>query len=280
MHKKAEIQHIVIAIDSIEVKLEYSWIECGQPNAPLIVFLHEGLGSAAQWRQWPQQLCNAMGRRGLLFSRYGYGHSQARPPCSSEGGWPSNYLEIEARQMLPALFRALDVDTTHEHPILVGHSDGATIALLYAAAFPDRPLAVVALAPHVFTEPVTLARIARLRSELGTSAGARLERNLHALHDDPVGVFEGWSRRWVSPQFAMWNVTRALETISCPLLVIQGRQDQFGTLEQLYEIRRKVPHAELLVLDKCFHTPHEEYAEATVQFIATMLKKTNSVGAD
>ena len=267
------MQHIAIAIDGQAVTLEYEWIAGQRESAPLIVFLHEGLGSAAMWGEWPRTLCAAAGCRGLVFSRYGYGHSQARP--ASDEGWPADYMEREARVNLPALFEALGIDAARERPVILGHSDGATIALLYAAAFPQHPGAVVVLAPHVFTEQVARDRIARLRANWHDG---RLAARLASLHDDPAGVFNGWSMCWLSPSFSCWNVAGAIENIESPLLAIQGRQDQFGTLEQLEEIRRRVPRAELLVLEDCRHVPHEEHSDAVraavVAFLARSLAGT------
>jgi pimeloyl-ACP methyl ester carboxylesterase len=269
--KEANLKQIAIAVDNTTIMLEYSWIGSEQPLAPLIVFLHEGLGSAAQWGDWPRRLCAAMGWRGLLFSRYGYGRSQPRPVSASGDGWPLDYMAREAHLYLPALFDALGIDAARQHPVLVGHSDGATVALLYAAAFPQHPRSVVALAPHVFTEQVARTRIARFRAERGTPAGVGLAHHLAGLHGDPAGVFEGWSGRWVSLAFATWNVAVTIESIACPLLAIQGRHDQFGTLAQLEEVRRRVPHAELLVLEQCRHVPHQERPEATIKAITAFL---------
>lgn len=262
------MQHIAIAIDGHEIRLEYEWIGSRRGNAPLIVFLHEGLGSAAMWGGWPHTLCKAAGCRGLVFSRYGYGHSQARP--ASQQGWPVDYMEREARAHLPALFDALGIDAARDRPVLFGHSDGATIALLYAAAFPQSAGAVVVLAPHVFTEQVARGRIARLQANWDDG---RLARHLAGLHDDPAGVFNGWSRCWLSPEFSGWNVAGTLELIASPLLAVQGRQDQFGTLEQLYEIRRRVPRAELLIIEDCRHVPHEEHPDAVLAAVTGFLAR-------
>jgi pimeloyl-ACP methyl ester carboxylesterase len=263
------LQHIAIAIEGQAVTLEYEWIAGEREGAPLIVFLHEGLGSAAMWGGWPRALCEAAGCRGVVFSRYGYGHSQVRP--ASEDGWPVDYMEREARLHLPALFEALGIDCARERPVIFGHSDGATIALLYAAAFPRHPGAVVVLAPHVFTEPVARERIARLQANWHDG---RLASHLAKLHADPTGVFNGWSQCWLSPAFSGWNVAAAIESIESPLLAIQGRQDQFGTLAQLEEIQRRVPQAELLVLDDCRHVPHEEHPAAVLAAVTGFLARS------
>lgn len=262
------MQHTAIAVEGRAVTIEYEWIAGERKGAPLIVFLHEGLGSAAMWGAWPRALCDATGRRGLVFSRYGYGHSGARP--DSAQGWPPDYMEQEARKHLPALFDALGIDAARERPVIVGHSDGATIALLYAAAFPQHVRAAVVLAPHVFAEQVARERIAGLRANWDDG---RLAAHLSKLHGDPEGVFEGWSGCWLSPGFREWNVAEAIETIACPLLAVQGRRDQYGTLEQLYEIQRRVPHAELLILDDCRHAPHEEQPGAVLDAVAAFLQR-------
>jgi pimeloyl-ACP methyl ester carboxylesterase len=260
------LQHIAITVEGRPVRIDYAWIAAERQDAPLIVFLHEGLGSAAMWGDWPRALCEATGCRGLVYSRYGYGGSQKRP--DSAQGWPVDYMEREAREHLPALFGALGVDAARERPVIFGHSDGATIALLYAAAFPRHVRAAVVLAPHVFTEPVARERIERLRENW---SDGRLAAHLASLHGDPEGVFEGWSECWLSPAFRNWNVTAAIGTIGCPLLALQGRQDQYGTLEQLDEIQRRVPHAELLILDHCRHVPHEEHPGAVLGAVTAFL---------
>lgn len=262
------MQHIAIAVEGRTVSIEYEWIAEDRRDAPLVVFLHEGLGSAAMWGPWPRALCEASGCRGLVFSRYGYGNSSRRP--DSERGWPADYMEREAREHLPALFDALGIDAARERPAIFGHSDGATIALLYAAAFPQHVRAAVVLAPHVFTEQVARERIARQRANWDDG---RLAAHLARLHGDPEGMFKGWSECWLSSGFRSWNVAGAIEGIACPLLAVQGRQDQYGTLEQLWEIRRRVPHAELLVLDDCRHVPHEEHPGAVLDAAAAFLAR-------
>jgi pimeloyl-ACP methyl ester carboxylesterase len=267
------LQQIAIALDGRTVTLEYEWISSRRLDAPLIVFLHEGLGSAAIWGQWPRSLCAAAGCRGLVFSRYGYGHSTARPAAGQ--GWPVDYMEREAREHLPALLAALGIDVARERPFILGHSDGATIALLYAATFPAHARAVVVLAPHVFIEHVARERIARLHA---SRPDGQLAAHLASLHGDPAGVFQGWSNCWLSAAFSDWSIAETIQGIASPLLAIQGKQDQFGTLEQLVEIQRRVPHAELLVLDDCRHVPHEEHPHATLSAVTVFLTQCRSQG--
>jgi pimeloyl-ACP methyl ester carboxylesterase len=259
------LQRVLIEGADGPIELEAELIGAG---ARLIVFLHEGLGSLAGWGDWPRTLCAAAGCRGLLFSRYGYGRSQRRPPGEA---WTFDYLGIEAREHLPALLKALAIDPAREALTLFGHSDGATIALQYAAAFPQGAAAVIVLAPHLFVEPIARTRIEQMRQRW---PDGRLRARLARLHDDPEGVFMGWSGFWVAPRFQDWNVGGELATIRCPALAIQGKLDQYGTLEQLFELQRRVPHAELLMLEGCHHVPHEEQSgtvrEAVVEFLSRL----------
>jgi pimeloyl-ACP methyl ester carboxylesterase len=250
------------------VALEVESIESERRDAPLMVFLHEGLGSAGAWGDWPRALCAAAGCRGLVYSRCGYGHSQALPQAT--GGWPVDYMEREARIILPSLFAALGIDPASERPLIFGHSDGGTIALMYAAAFPQQVGALVVAAPHVFAEDIARERIGRLQASWGDG---RLAERLARIHDDPEGVFMGWSGCWLAPGFRNWDISAGLDSIACPVLAVQGAQDQFGTLEQLERIKRHVPHAELLVLDDCRHVPHEEQPQAVLDAAVAFLAR-------
>ncbi len=258
------LQRVLIDAAGGPIELEAELIGSG---ARLIVFLHEGLGALAGWGDWPRTLCAAAGCRGLVFSRYGYGRSQRRPPGQA---WPSDYLGIEAREHLPALLHALAIDPAREAPILFGHSDGATIALQYAAAFPQAAAAVIVLAPHLFAEPIARAKIEQLRQ--GWHDG-RLRAKLEQLHDDPDQVFMGWSGCWLAPAFQGWSISDTLAAIRCPTLAIQGTLDQYGTLEQLAELQRRVPRAELLTLEGCRHVPHEEQAETVRDAVVAFLSR-------
>lgn len=256
-----------IVVDGEVVELEVALIGSG-PR--LIVFLHEGLGSLASWGDWPDVLCAATNCRGLVYSRYGYGHSSTRPAGAP---WPHDYLDIEARTCLPALLHALGIDAVREPPVLFGHSDGATIALQYAAAFPGAAAAVIVLAPHLFVEPVARARIAQLRARW---ADGRLRARLAQLHADPDGVFMGWSGCWLDPAFAHWRISATLGSIACPALAIQGTLDQYGTLAQLHDLQRHVPQAELLVLEGCHHVPHEEQPDAVREAVVRYLDRLDN----
>ncbi len=147
-----------VATGSREYSLEYEWISPERSESPLLVFLHEGLGSVAMWRDWPRQLCAAGRFRGLVYSRPGYGRSTPRAPAEK---WPVDFMHTQAREVLPAFLQAVGVDTATDPPWMVGHSDGASIALIYAAAFSERLAGVIALAPHTFVEDLSIESIAR-----------------------------------------------------------------------------------------------------------------------
>lgn len=264
------MRRVVVKLPEGEsVALEVGLIASERRDAPLMVFLHEGLGSAEAWDDWPQALCAAAGCRGLVYSRRGYGRSQAMAPAAE--GWPVDYMEREAQVVLPALFAALGIDPARERPLIFGHSDGGTIALMYAAAFPQQVGALVVAAPHVFVEDVARERIGRLQASWGDG---RLAERLARIHDDPEGVFKGWSGCWLAPGFRDWDISAGLDRITCPVLAVQGAQDQFGTLEQLERIKRHVRQAELLVLDDCRHVPHEEQPQAVLDAAVSFLARS------
>jgi pimeloyl-ACP methyl ester carboxylesterase len=235
-----------VAWDGGHARIEYEWI--GDARAePVIVFLHEGLGSRSMWRGFPLRLCEAVEARGLVYSRPGFGRSSPR-----EGAWDESFLHREAHQVLPAFLRAVGLE--HGHPWLFGHSDGGSIALLHAARFPGVAAGIVVVAPHILVEDLTLRGIEAAVREYRTSDWhARLARH----HDDPGGVFRGWSELWLQPRFKAWTIERELEAIRCPVLAVQGAGDEYGTLEQVRGIARRVPRTRVVELPGG-HSPHRE----------------------
>ncbi len=231
-----------------------------RPGAePTLVFLHEGLGCAAMWRDFPDRVAAATGRAALVYSRQGYGASEPAPLPR-----PVRFMHDEATEVLPALLAAAGVAA----PVLVGHSDGASIALL-AAARGGVP-GVVALAPHVFVEDVGVASIARAAEAYRTTdLRARLER-WHGANVDCA--FWGWNRVWLDPEFRAWNIEREVEAITVPLLLVQGTADEYGTLAQVEAIRRRARgRVETLVLEGCGHNPARDRPEETVAAIVQFL---------
>jgi pimeloyl-ACP methyl ester carboxylesterase len=245
--------------------IEYLRVGDDARGTPLMVFLHEGLGSVAMWRDFPARLCAAGGLRGLVYSRPGYGGST---PRAADERWGPDFMHRQAVELLPALLEALGLDTAREPPWLFGHSDGGSIALIHAARFPDRVAGAIVVAPHVFVEPVSLESIARIRDAYrDTDLRARLAR----FHDDPDSAFFGWNDAWRSPGFVGWRIDALLPGIACPVLAVQGHDDEYGTMAQVETIARSVPGAMMLALEGCGHSPHRDRPDlligATLDFV-------------
>lgn len=252
-----------------DVRIEYECIAPDRIDAPLVIFLHEGLGSVAMWKDFPEQLCDAGGFRGLMFSRPGYGRST---PRADDELWEVDFMHRQALEVLPAFLAALGI---HDTPWLFGHSDGGSIALLYASRFPDRLAGLVVMAPHLFVEDITIANIEIARmTYLETDLPARLGR----YHDSADSAFWGWNRIWLHPAFRQWNIEAELDAIGCPVLAIQGVNDEYGTLEQIRGIARRAPQTELLEVDKCGHSPHRDQPGqviiAATRFINNIRRQT------
>lgn len=249
------------------VQLEYQWLRAHDRGTPLMVFLHEGLGSLALWRDYPLALCEALGCRGLVYSRPGYGHSTPRAPGEH---WGVDFMHRQAHEVLPALLQALGVDAVAEPPWLFGHSDGGSIALLYAARFPARTAGVVVLAPHILVEEVSVASIAQARTAyLQTGLRQRLAR----YHADPDSAFWGWNDIWLHPQFRSWNISPELASLSAPLLAVQGVNDEYGTLEQIRGIARVAPQCELVELADCGHSPHKDQEDRLTEAVRSFFQR-------
>jgi pimeloyl-ACP methyl ester carboxylesterase len=248
--------------DERPVRIEHRFL-AGPAGAPLLVFLHEGLGSLAMWKDFPARLCEAVGARGLVYSRPGYGRSTPRP-----AGRPlrPDFMHRQAHELLPALLAGLKVD---EPIVPFGHSDGGSIALLYAARFPQRVRGLVALAPHILVEPVSIESITQARAAW---AATDLKQRLARYHDDVDGAFRGWNDIWLHPEFEAWNIEAEIGAIACPVLAIQGLDDEYGTLAQIRGIARRVPGTRLLELPACGHSPHRDQPEAVIEAVGSFLK--------
>jgi pimeloyl-ACP methyl ester carboxylesterase/GNAT superfamily N-acetyltransferase len=229
----------------------------GEPNAPPLVLLHEGLGSVGLWRGFPERLAAATGRRSVAFSRYGHGHSD--PPAKPR---TPAFMHEEALELLPELLRELAI----EMPVLVGHSDGASIALIHAAH--HSVTAVVAIAPHVFVEQMCIDEI-RVAREAFDNGDLRERMARH--HRDPDAAFFGWNDVWLDPTFPEWDITDELERITCPLLLIQGEHDEYGTMAQLDAIERQARGPVQRVHLDCQHSPPTERPTETIEAIVEFL---------
>ena len=235
------------------LRIEHQWVGEPAPRHPTVVFLHEGLGSLAMWKDFPQQFCARHGLRGMVFSRYGYGRSTPKP---ADERWPVSFMHAQAHEVLPRLFEALRI----ERPWLFGHSDGGSIALLYAAEFPVAGLVVVA--PHISVEDVGVQRIAQARVAYETTD---LRDRLARYHANVDSAFRGWNDVWLDPAFRAWNIEAQLDGVPCPVLAVQGADDEYGTLEQIRGIARRVPQTKLVELADCGHSPHRDQPERLSQ---------------
>jgi pimeloyl-ACP methyl ester carboxylesterase len=243
------------------VQIEHRWIAPERSGAPLMVFLHEGLGSVSMWRDFPARLCDALGWRGLVYSRPGYGRSTPRAP---DEHWAPDFMHQQALEVLPALLETLGIDSVRQPPWLFGHSDGGSIALIHAANFPDRVAGCVVVAPHILVEDVSLRSIALA---LEAFEQGDLRERLARHHDDPDSAFRGWNGAWLAPEFRDWNLAAELPHIRCPLLAVQGLDDEYGTLAQIRGIAEAAPQTQLLELADCGHSPHRDQPEALIDAV-------------
>ena len=246
-----------------KLRIEYAWIAAEDHLAPLLVFLHEGLGSVSMWKDYPRVLCMATGMRGLIYSRPGHGRSTPRAP---DERWPVAFMHREAHVVLPALLDALLVNT----PVwLFGHSDGASIALLFAAAFPARTHGIVVVAPHIMVEPLSIASIEAARAQY---AAGGLKARLARYHDDPDSAFHGWNDVWRDPAFHSWSIKSELDHIASPVLAVQGTDDEYGTMAQIDGIAARVPHTRLVRLAQAGHSPHRDQPAKLTATVAAFMR--------
>jgi pimeloyl-ACP methyl ester carboxylesterase len=236
--------------------LEYVEIDGARADLPTIVMLHEGLGSVSLWRDFPRSVARVTGQRVLVYSRAGYGRST---PLT--GPRTPRYMHDEALIVLPQLLDRMAI----ERPLLFGHSDGASIALIYAGGSGRKVSGLVLLAPHVIVEDLSVTSIAAVgRAYETTDLRGKLSRH----HEHVDSMFRGWNEIWLDPAFRNWAIEEYLPRISCPVLAIQGYDDEFGTMEQIERIRRAMPQAELLQLADCRHSPHRDQPEAVLEAAA------------
>jgi pimeloyl-ACP methyl ester carboxylesterase len=240
-------------------QLEFEWFDpphgALQPDAPVLVFLHEGLGSRAMWKDFPARVVAATGCRALVYSRYGYGNSDRLQQARGVG-----YMHDEALDALPEVLDRLDI----RNPILIGHSDGASIALIHAGAAQSQVRGLVLLAPHVFVEDLTVASIAAAKiAYRSTDLPAKLGR----YHADVDNTFWGWNDIWLDPEFRLWNIEWFLPRVACPVLAIQGQDDEYGTMAQLECIARSVEDVTMIKLANCHHSPHRDQPAAVIEAV-------------
>jgi len=235
-------------------RLEYEWIGLGAVEAPVVVMLHQGLGSMGLWRDFPKHMHEATGLRVLNYSRWGYGKSDPVKTFPRAARWMH-----EGAEELAALLEALGV----ARPVLFSHSDGASIALLYAAhRFAPPALGVIAMAPHVFLERESILSIAKAR--VAYEEGD-LRAKLGRFHDDVDSAFYGWNVTWLAPAMRGWNIEAELAGIECPVTLVQGVSDEYGTPAQLESVKKHTGgKAEMVLLENCGHSPHIDQRAAVL----------------
>jgi pimeloyl-ACP methyl ester carboxylesterase len=240
--------------------LEYRRIAAAA-DSPTLVFLHEGLGSISQWRDFPARVVAATGLPAIVYARYGHGQSDVlRQPHGVD------FMHRVALESLPEFLRQLGI----EQPILIGHSDGASIALIYAGA--GHPLrGLVAMAPHVFVEDIGIDSIAAAKRAFETTD---LPQKLARHHRDASKTFYGWNDVWLAPEFRNWNIEGFLPAIKCPLLAIQGHDDEYGSMAQVDAIARQAGGpVEVLKLEQCGHSPQKDQPEIVATAIVGFVKR-------
>ena len=253
-----------------EIRLEYRMIGPPPGEAPTLVLLHEGLGSVSLWRDFPELLATRTGLGVFVYSREGYGRSS---PCRLPR--PLDYMQREGEEVVPRILEAIGF----ERGLLFGHSDGASIAAVYAGATKDSRLAgVIMMAPHFFTEDMGLAAIAEAKTTYETSD---LREKLARHHGENVDcAFWGWNRAWLDPEFRKWDIRGYLPRITVPVLVMQGAEDQYGTLAQIDTLESlcRAPVTRC-VLENCRHSPHREQQEQTLAAVTSFVGKALAVGS-
>lgn len=244
-------------------RLEYVRLPSAHPRegAPAIVFLHEGLGSVSMWRDFPQKVADATGCEAVVYSRAGYGRSDPAVLPRAVG-----YMHDEGLAVLPALLAELDL----ERPILFGHSDGGSIALICAGGT-DTPLGgVIAMAPHVLVEDISVSSIAQAKVAWTTTD---LPARLGKYHNDVDAVFRGWNDIWLHPDFRAWNIEEYLPRIAVPVMAIQGEDDEYGTMDQIDRIARGAKDVELVKLADCRHSPHKDQPQAVIDAVVEFVER-------
>jgi pimeloyl-ACP methyl ester carboxylesterase len=248
--------------------LEYRWIGPPPDDAPTIVFLHEGLGCLAMWSDFPDRLASATGCGALVYSRMGYGASDP-----VHGPRPVRFMHDEALDVLPAVIERFKL----KEIVLFGHSDGASIAVIYTGARPGPIRALVLEAPHVFVEPICIESITRVAQAYETT---RLRERLAQYHGGNTdSMFRTWTDVWLRPEFRQWNIEEYLPAIESPVLVVQGEDDEYGTVRQIDAVVTQVSGpAKSLVLARSGHSPHSDQPDEVLEAASRFVRETLGLG--
>lgn len=246
-------------------RIEYAWFRPPEGANPLrapIVFLHHGFGCVADWHDFPARVARATGHPTLAFSRLNCGGSSIQTSPRDH-----SYLHVEAREMLPRILHSLSIERCH----LYGHSDGASIVLIFAGDFPERTLPSIVEAPHVFAESVTLNGVAQLADRF--AAAPDLRKRLSKWHRDPDAAFYGWADPWRLPAFRDWTIEDDLPRIRTKLLVLQGTEDPYGTMAHAQRINQAIcERAEIIAFPRCGHSPHHEQPDKVLEHLQGFMR--------
>jgi len=245
-------------------RLETLWLASDSPQRPTVVMLHEGLGSIALWKDFPRRLAESTGCGVLAYSRYGHGNSDRLQEKR-----PVTFMHHEGEVVLPELLDKMGI----VRPVLLGHSDGASISIIFAGSYPEAVRALVVEAPHVFVEDLSVASIARAKVNYQTTD---FREKLARYHQHVDETFWGWNDVWLAPEFRSWNIEEYLGSIRCPVLCIQGEQDEYGTALQVQAIVARVPNTKLVMLPDCKHSPHRDQPEKTLETMAAFMVRLST----
>lgn len=237
------------------------WIEPRQADRPAIVMLHEGLGSIALWKDFPAKLAESTSCGVLVYSRYGHGNSDKLTEKR-----PVRFMHHEGEVVLPELIEKVGIT----RPILVGHSDGGSISLLFAGQYPDAVSGLILEAPHVFVEDLSIASITQAKVTYETTDFPQRLGRYHAHVDE---TFWGWNDIWLDPAFRTWNIEEYVPRITCPVLCIQGEQDEYGTIAQVEAIRAAAPQTRIEMLPNCKHSPHRDQEAKTLALMVAFVEE-------
>jgi pimeloyl-ACP methyl ester carboxylesterase len=251
-------------IDNVNIYFEFLNKSLLAKARPLLVFLHEGLGSVAQWKDFPELLCEKANCPALIYDREGYGKSSE---YKSANDW--DYLHLQAQKSLPEIFKQLEIE--HYNKILIGHSDGGSIAIIHAGSFPEKIIGVITEASHQFIENISVEGI---RKTVKLFEEGKLKDWLHKYHGEKTGsMFHGWADTWLRDGFQHWNIEEYVNKIKVPFLAIQGKDDQYGSYAQLESIKKHSPKADIHHIPNCGHTPHLQYKEEILQLTSDFINK-------
>ncbi len=257
--------NIAYSVAEVIQQLHYQWIDRHKPG-PVILFLHEGLGSVAQWKDFPENLCKALDLPGLLYDRQGHGKS---PRLTEERD--ESYLEKYALEELPAFLKHLHLS---RQLILFGHSDGGSIALIFASRYPEKIRGVITEAAHIYVEPITWKGIEPVIAEF--EAKQRLYQALNRYHGAKAEhTFYAWANTWKKKQQSNWNISNYLHNFHTPVLAIQGKEDQYATEQHLIDITHPLKNVQASLIEHCRHSPHVEQAETVLSLAVNFIRTLN-----